>query len=532
MITNFLHSVVVLPSAALIIGVVAIIVILMARFFILKRRFAVSALPDKISSDASDKTVTTDKRDRWNMLSGELAAMYKQLIENERSGIYIADVEGNLFFANPALIKMLGFDAKTDIKNMNINDCFSDVNRNKNKFLEVLKQNDEVSSYKFKHVKLDGSTVILSATGNYIYSDEGEAFSIQGVVQDITEKANLEELLIVKHKMELMLEFFEKIDMIREYDVLVHYILGGAADILGANRCSLMLLDEDNMTLTIEGAKGLPQEYAKDTKMNLGDPICGLITLERRPLLVKDIDKDERFKKYKKQTGYWGHSFMIAPLEYHNELVGVLNVGEKQSEFKHGQPFNEIDLKILTHIAVKIASAIQNIKMLDELNVLTNTDPVTNIYNYRLLSESLDREMRSYKRHKNDLYIFMMDLDDFKSYNDTFGHTAGDELLRDLGMILKSNLRETDIVCRYAGDEFCVVLPNTDLSGVMNVTNKVIKSVAEFPFKRKVTISIGVTKYMEAMTKKDFIAEADQALYKAKKSGKNQAFISGFAFKT
>jgi diguanylate cyclase (GGDEF)-like protein len=120
----------------------------------------------------------------------------------------------------------------------------------------------------------------------------------------------------------------------------------------------------------------------------------------------------------------------------------------------------------------------------------------------------------------------MIDIDDFKSYNDTFGHQEGDALLRNLGQIFKEQLREVDIVCRYAGDEFAVILPDTKIEGARNAAEKIRKAVADFSFKKEVTLSLGVAKYIDKYSQYDLILSADKALYNAKNAGKNRIHIS------
>ena len=116
----------------------------------------------------------------------------------------------------------------------------------------------------------------------------------------------------------------------------------------------------------------------------------------------------------------------------------------------------------------------------------------------------------------------MMDIDEFKSYNDAFGYPAGDQLLKDLCKILEKYFRETDIICRYAGDEFAIILPDTDGEGAKQVAEKIKKFVEQYPFKRKVTLSQGIAQYAKGMTSHDLILKADQALYQAKHGGKNR----------
>ena len=116
----------------------------------------------------------------------------------------------------------------------------------------------------------------------------------------------------------------------------------------------------------------------------------------------------------------------------------------------------------------------------------------------------------------------MMDLDNFKIYNDTFGHLEGDQLLKDFSRMLTDKFRETDVVCRYAGDEFVVVLPDTDLEGAIQVAEKIKAEIENYPSKLKVSISQGIAQYAQDMSPHDLVLKADQALYQAKHEGKNR----------
>ena len=122
--------------------------------------------------------------------------------------------------------------------------------------------------------------------------------------------------------------------------------------------------------------------------------------------------------------------------------------------------------------------------------------------------------------------IIMIDIDDFKSYNDTFGHLEGDALLRNLGQIFKKQLREVDIACRYAGDEFAIILPDTDIEGAQQAAEKIQKAVAEFSFMKPVTLSFGVAGFIDKYTQHDLILSADKALYNSKNAGKNRIHVS------
>ena len=115
----------------------------------------------------------------------------------------------------------------------------------------------------------------------------------------------------------------------------------------------------------------------------------------------------------------------------------------------------------------------------------------------------------------------MIDVDEFKAYNDDFGHIEGDKLLKKLSKALMANLRDVDIPCRYAGDEFVVILPKTKLSDAKVVATKIKTKIEEMRLKRKITVSIGAAKLSKNMNRKDLLLKADKLLYKAKKEGKN-----------
>ncbi|MGE0268444.1 MAG: diguanylate cyclase [Candidatus Omnitrophota bacterium] len=465
---------------------------------------------------------THDKDHNPNVIDPNADKMYRSLVETVRSGIYLTDAKGKLIYGNNTFSQLLGFRTKPETAGMNLDDTFSDFERNKKKFLEQLNESKAVYDYTFKYKKSDGTIAILSTSANHVFNDRGQIIGVQGVIMDITEKFHLEETVRTeKKKLELLLDFFETIDTIREMDALTKFIINGISEILESNRCSLMMAENDSTSLKVCEAKGMDKDVMASTKVDWGEPIAGKVAKEGKPILIKNIEYDDHYKEFKKPS-YRGRSLMAAPLIYNENLVGVICVTDKKDEILYGEPFNNIDLKILITIASKVVIALENVKMYNDLNLLSHTDPITQIYNYRLFSQSLDREISRFKREKNDLAIFMMDLDSFKSYNDTYGHIEGDELLKNLGKILKENLRESDIVCRYAGDEFCVVLPNTNIEGAQKAAEKVVKGVREFPhFKRVVTISIGIAPYIDGLDKKEFIKHADAALYDAKHSGKN-----------
>ncbi len=461
-----------------------------------------------------------------NSLCPESQDMFRRLVESVKSGVYVVDTRGKLMYVNHAFAEILGYETKDEILGKNLtNELYADP-AEREIFLKKMAEKGFVLAYEVRNRRKDGSVVRLSATSHYIYNHQGEIIGVEGIVQDITETKRLEEALMSeKRKLEQILGFDEKIGSIRKFDTLIDFIVEKTTKILEVEKCSIMLLDEDTNELCIQGFKGLQEDLVKTTRLKLGDPIAGVVAIQRKPLLVKNIEYDEHFKRANRPN-YQSRSFMIVPITMEQKLIGVINVADKIPSSNREEIFTEIDLKILCALAREVAVAIENLKLYKELNYLTVTDSLTQIFNYRQFARSLEYEIQRSKRTKDPLSLIMMDIDDFKLYNDTFGHLEGDTLLKDVSTILKTQLRSTDVICRYAGDEFTVILPDTTVDGGRNSANKIKEAIEQYPFKRKVTVSIGIAGYALGLTSHELVNKADKALYQAKKEGKNKISVN------
>ncbi|MGE4319321.1 MAG: diguanylate cyclase [Deferribacterales bacterium] len=160
-------------------------------------------------------------------------------------------------------------------------------------------------------------------------------------------------------------------------------------------------------------------------------------------------------------------------------------------------------------------------KLIEEMSV---TDQLTGLYNRRKLDESLETEMVRFNRYKHDFCVILLDIDHFKKVNDTFGHSEGDRVLKELASILKANTRATDTVGRWGGEEFLIVASETDITACARLAEKIRLEVQEHYFGSvgRVTISLGAAQYTYGDTISHFIVNADSALYKAKQNGRNR----------
>ncbi|HEY0049423.1 MAG TPA: GGDEF domain-containing protein, partial [Pyrinomonadaceae bacterium] len=161
-----------------------------------------------------------------------------------------------------------------------------------------------------------------------------------------------------------------------------------------------------------------------------------------------------------------------------------------------------------------------------EFEQLSVTDDLTGLVNIRYLNERLTEEIKRSERHGFPMSFMMIDVDDFKSYNDSFGHPEGDRALKLVGALLKEGLRGADVAARYGGEEFSILLPQTNLKEASLIAERIRQKVEETEFpNRRVTISIGVSSCTPGCTMQGLMSEADKALYKAKASGRNNVQI-------
>ena len=149
---------------------------------------------------------------------------------------------------------------------------------------------------------------------------------------------------------------------------------------------------------------------------------------------------------------------------------------------------------------------IENANYYRELEYLSIIDSLTNIYNHRYFMNHINNEIKRINRYKSSLSIIMLDIDNFIEYNEAYGRAEGDILIKNLGKLLKNNAREVDVVCRYAGDEFVVILPETDVSQAKFVALKLLNVIKKLKAKKTITVSLGVAGYSEGIKSSDLIA--------------------------
>jgi diguanylate cyclase (GGDEF)-like protein/PAS domain S-box-containing protein len=223
------------------------------------------------------------------------------------------------------------------------------------------------------------------------------------------------------------------------------------------------------------------------------------------------------------------HSYLCIPILAQGETVGVLHL---QATDEVPQ-LNSAELSFKTTFAGQVGLSIANIKLREELRTQSVHDALTGLYNRRYLEEALERELRRATRARQSVGILMLDLDHFKQFNDVHGHDAGDTVLREAAAFLMKNVRADDLVCRFGGEEFVIILPTADIDGARTRAERLREMVKEVSIiyhgqrLRMVTFSGGVAAFpLHGNTPQELMAAADAALYEAKEAGRDRIAVA------
>jgi diguanylate cyclase (GGDEF)-like protein len=295
------------------------------------------------------------------------------------------------------------------------------------------------------------------------------------------------------HELQAVSEITEIVHSSLDFDEVGAEVLEIVAQAINLTTCCLFVIDKTHSETLFSASKGTASDAPSlDTLASATEareyltciPVC-----ERDPLMVMFCTTDES----------------LAALSHEDRLV-------------------------LNAVASELVVAVENSELYKLTSRLAVTDELTGLANYRQLQQRLDEELVRAARYGKHVSLLMLDADDFKSFNDAQGHVAGDEVLAEIGSIIRGRVREVDVVARYGGEEYSVVLPETDASGAFVVAEKIREAIELHQFADangvracNLTVSVGIAAYpTHARDKDSLLREADDALYHAKNGGKNR----------
>ena len=295
--------------------------------------------------------------------------------------------------------------------------------------------------------------------------------------------------------------------------------------ILGFNSWLFMMAVPEGSALTVERTSDDRLAAMLGTRLKLGEGIAGRAVQTRQPVLVEDIGVDgATYGCPELPADMTARCVVAVPLMSRGRLIGAVEVVDTVRKRR----LTMADARLLALLLEPAAVALDNALLLRKSEELSITDDLTKLYNSRFLNSTLRREVERSKRYRTPVSLIFLDLDGFKDVNDRHGHLFGSRALVEVGRVLKSTVRLIDIVARFGGDEFTVILPQTSPEGARTIAERIRERIGETRFLATygidvhITASIGISSFPDhGRTKDDLIARADQAMYVIKGSGKN-----------
>ncbi|MEJ2671150.1 MAG: PAS domain S-box protein [Deltaproteobacteria bacterium] len=454
-----------------------------------------------------------------------LRLQHEMILNSAGEGVFGVDSRGNVTFINPAALTLSGYE-KRELFGQNIHKLLHYQKADGSPYPE-----EECPIHR---TLIDGEhrrvrdDVFWTKKGKplpveYVASpleENGHIVGAMGVFRDISERKQWEEdLQKVNSHLQLLVSESEKRN---RHMTLLHEM----SDVLQA--CHSL---EEAYNTTAHFAPKLLNLFEKviDWGASLEsvlEPVftpdeCWALRLGREHL-VHDPASGLRCRHVSQPLPA---RYLCVPMMAQGEAIGILHLQEPFSKENHPEFTSTLAATVVEGVALALA----NLKLRETLRSQAIRDDLTGLFNRRYMEETLERELHRVTRMNLPLGLAMMDLDHFKRYNDTFGHHAGDELLRALGGLISSQIREDDIACRYGGEEFIIIMPGASLEVTLERTERMRQCVKQLhelrpnQFLHPITISMGLAVFPDnGSSSSVLIQAADAALYRAKKEGRDR----------
>lgn len=343
--------------------------------------------------------------------------------------------------------------------------------------------------------------------------------NFNNMVQKLKEEKELKERRM--KELNTLFEISSAVNLFVDSEELLKFVLTHSIDVLEAERGSIMLLDDQTDELVVKVASGGRFRIASGTPVKLGNGVCGLVAKDGLGRICNDGFKNPQFRNFGSILPVEDiKSLLCCPLRFKEGTIGVINIVNKRNK----QQFDDSDLSLLNLIASQAAVTIENNKLYE----LSITDGLTRLFVHRYFQARLSEELLRARRYGLTLSLIMLDIDNFKNFNDTYGHQTGDKVLQKVSATIKDTIRTgVDIPCRYGGEEMSVILPETRADEALQTAERIRENIAAIRISHpsgvlNITTSIGIASYPnDAHDQQSLITNADKALYASKAHGKN-----------
>ncbi len=393
-------------------------------------------------------------------------------------------------------------------------------------------------------VHKDGHKIWVEQRHWLVFGADGSAVAIEGITRDITERKHAEEALrqseeallhaherlklwvneLEQHNRDATLlngmdEFLQRSLTIEEvYQVVVRFTVQMFEEMSGA----LYMFNQEQTYLETVATWGT----IPPSDQTFPPHLCQAVQ-NKRVFVYKDYPPEKQCKHH---TSPFANSCLCVPIVTQDQTFGVLHLCS--ADTLNNQEYDRLEW-LCVMMSKHIALTISNLLLRERLYNQSIRDPLTNLYNRRYMNDSLDRELHKAARHQQSVGVVMLDVDHFKIFNDTYGHDAGDVVLKEVALFLQDSIRVEDIACRFGGEEFTLILPGATLESAEKRAEELRRSIESLDVSYNgqmlghITISAGIANFpLHGSNAEQLVNAADHALYQAKETGRNRIVVA------
>ena len=458
---------------------------------------------------------------------------YRSAIESARDGILLVDNNSVILDANRTCVNAVGFDYKEQIIGRSVFDIVASEapEEIQERVGEMLNKQGYITNVDLMACSRDGREIPVEVNISQVVDEKGRPTGAIIVIRDITERKRVQdEILRYTKSLEALHAISATVSQTLDLNEMLNSALEKVLEVIEIEAGYIHLFDKEQGELVLKAHRGVSEQHvaaverlevseeAMERWHKYPEPAFGtrlILTESARQVMAPAVRQDG--VAISVSVPLWSKSVMHGGLT----LIG-----------RTPRRFSPEELELLKAIGNEIAVGIENAGLLEKTRELSATDELTGLYNRRQFYDVLENEMNRMQRYGGSFTLAMLDLDSFKEYNDRFGHTNGDAVLRSLAQMLKTVLRKPDMAFRYGGDEFAIILPATDAQKAKNIVDR-IRSKRLVGLKADneglepcLGFSAGIAQFPEnAETADGLVFLADTALYRSKRGGGNKSTL-------
>lgn len=506
--------------------------------FLLINAFA-AVVFERLRRQRGERAVLLQERLKAEAAARASAERHQKLFDGIPIGLYKTTPTGEFITVNHALAQILGYPNREALMSAKAHEVYAD-GEDRQRWLALMEREGVVRGVELKLRRRDGQIIWVRDHARAVRDSDGRVLSFEGSLEDITARREAEEALRqANDKLKVWVGDLER----RTSEISV---LGKMGELLQA--CSNMA--EAHSVIAHSAQKLFPGEPGalcmQSASRNFVEVVAswGEEPSTQRVFSPDDCWALRRGRAHVVEDTAEGpncrhlssplpQAYLCLPLVAHGEAMGLLCLTRPGTAEGALPPLLETRKMVASTLGEQSALALANLRLRETLRSQSVRDPLTGLFNRRYMEETLEREIRRAERSGRPLSVMMLDLDHFKQFNDTFGHSAGDALLRELGTMLRANLRAGDIACRFGGEEFVLILPEAALDCARTRAEQFREAAKHLNVSHlgeslgPMTVSLGVAAFPEHGTSGEALLEtADAALYRAKSEGRDRVVVA------